>query len=93
MKDAERRRRTEAAMNRQQRGAAERIVAEIRRHLAAHPDARDTAAGIMHWWLHEEPGAAGSLDDVERALERLEANGEVERVAAPGGGVVYRARG
>jgi hypothetical protein len=47
----------------------------------------------MHWWLHEEPGAAGSLADVERALERLEAEGEVERVAVQDGRVAYRARG
>jgi Fe2+ or Zn2+ uptake regulation protein len=46
----------------------------------------------MRWWLHSDPGAAGSLADVERALERLEADGEVERVAAQNGSVAYRIR-
>lgn len=80
-------------MDKQQRDVAEGIIAEIRRYLAARPEAKDTATGIMHWWLHAEPGAAGSLADVERAVERLEANGEIERAAAPDGHVVYRARG
>jgi len=72
--------------------AIERILAEVRRYIAAHPAATDTAAGIMRWWLHSDPGAAGSLADVERALERLEADGEVERVAAQNGSVAYRIR-
>lgn len=85
-------RRTEAAMSGQEPEAVERILAEIRRYLAAHPSATDTAAGIMRWWLHSDPDAAGSLADIERALERLEAEGELERCAAPDGRLAYRAR-
>lgn len=70
--------------------AVERILAEVRRYIAVHSSATDTAAGIMRWWLHSDPGAAGSLADVERALERLEASGEVERIAMPNGRVAYR---
>jgi hypothetical protein len=80
-------------MNDRERQAVERTLVEVRRYLAAHPGTTDTIAGIMHWWLHEEPGAAGSLADVERARERLEAEGEVERVAVQDGRVAYRARG
>jgi hypothetical protein len=79
-------------MNDRERAAVERTLVEIRRYLAAHPGAADTVAGIMEWWLHEEPAAAGSLADVEWALDRLEAEGEVERVAAQDGRVAYRAR-
>jgi hypothetical protein len=79
-------------MNDRERAAVDRTLVEIRRYLAAHPDAADTVGGIMDWWLHEEPEAAGSLADVEWALERLEAEGEVERVAARDGRVAYRAR-
>ena len=72
--------------------AVERILAEVRRYIAAHPAATDTAAGIMRWWLHSDPGAAGSLADIERALERLEADGEVERITTQNGRLAYRTR-
>jgi hypothetical protein len=85
-------RRTEAAMSEQDPEAIERILAEIRRHIAAHPAATDTAAGIMRWWLHSNPAAAGSLADIERALERLETDGELERFATPNGRLAYRTR-
>jgi len=70
--------------------AVERILAEVRRYIAAHPSATDTAAGIMRRWLHADPDAAGSIADIERALERLEADGVVERIATPNGRVAYR---
>jgi hypothetical protein len=79
-------------MEERERAAVERTLVEIRRYLAAHPGATDTVAGIMSWWLHEEPSAAGSLADVESALDRLEADGEVERVPARDGRLAYRAR-
>jgi hypothetical protein len=72
--------------------AVERILAEVRRYIAAHPAATDTAAGIMRWWLHSDPDAAGSLADIERALERLEAEGEVERITTQNGRLAYRTR-
>jgi hypothetical protein len=82
----------EAAMSEQDPEAIERILTEVRRYVAAHPAATDTAAGIMRWWLHSDPAAAGSLADIERALERLEADGEVERITAQNGRLAYRAR-
>jgi hypothetical protein len=79
-------------MNERDPEAIERILAEVRRYIAAQPAATDTAAGIMQWWLHSDPGAAGSLADIERALERLEADGEVERITAQNGRLAYRTR-
>jgi Fe2+ or Zn2+ uptake regulation protein len=79
-------------MSGQEPEAVERVLAEMRRYIAAHPAANETAADIMRWWLHADPGAAGSIADIERALERLEAEGVVERVAAPNGRVAYRTR-
>jgi len=79
-------------MSGQEPEAVERVLAELRRYLAAHPSATDNAAGIVRWWLHSDPDAAGSLADIERALERLEAEGVVERVATPNGRVAYRTR-
>jgi hypothetical protein len=79
-------------MEERERKAVERTMMEIRRYLTSHPGATDTATGIVHWWLHEEPDAIGSLADVEWALELLEANGELERIAVRDGRVAYRAR-
>jgi hypothetical protein len=67
-----------------------RIAAALRAYLAARPGAIDTAGGIRAWWLAEldpvpEPA------EVERALHRLELDGEVERVRLPDGGVLWRA--
>ncbi|HSD53409.1 MAG TPA: hypothetical protein VLC47_04560 [Burkholderiales bacterium] len=79
-------------MEERKRKAVERTMAKIRRYLLAHPGATDTATGIVRWWLHEEPDAVGSLADVEWALERLEADGKLERIAVRDGRVAYRAR-
>ena len=79
-------------MSEQEPEAIERILAEVRRYVAAHPAGTETAAGIMRWWLHADPDAAGSIADIERALERLEAEGEVERIAAQNGRVAYHSR-
>ena len=70
----------------------ERVCAEVRRHIAAHSSGVDTAAGIVRWWLHADPSTAGTLAEIEQALERLEADGELERIAARDGRVAYRAR-
>jgi hypothetical protein len=72
--------------------AVERIADAVRRHLEANPGATESATGIIRWWLGQVPETAGSLADVERALERLEASGAVERAAGRNGRVAYRAR-
>ncbi len=71
---------------------AVRSVAErIRRHVAEHPNAADTANGVAGWWFAK----ADPLIDpavVEAALESLVADGSFERVVLAGGAVVYRRR-
>jgi len=64
------------------------VAAAILRHLAAHPDAADTARGIWYAWLGN---SGASLADVSDALERLIRIGSVER-AQRATDVVFRAR-
>jgi hypothetical protein len=57
-------------------------------YLRAHPQAKDTAAGLVQWWL--PPGArAARLWEVQEALERLVATGQMRAKTLPGGAVVY----
>jgi hypothetical protein len=58
------------------------VADAIRRHLAAHPHAADTAAGIQRWWVLPACGEV-SLTLVEDALAQLEASGEIQRDEAP----------
>jgi GrpB-like predicted nucleotidyltransferase (UPF0157 family) len=90
MHEARPARRTETALSERDPEAVERILAEVRRYIAVHSSATDTAAGIMRRWLHADPDAAGSIADIERALERLEADGVVKRIATPNERVAYR---
>jgi Fe2+ or Zn2+ uptake regulation protein len=63
---------------------------EIARYLADHPDAADSAEGIRRWWLLRQRFDEAALQ-VQRALDRLEAAGEVEKQVLPDGTVIYRA--
>lgn len=57
-------------------------------YLRAHPQAKDTAAGIVQWWL-PTGAAAAQLSVVQEALERLAAAGLIRAKTLPGGAVVY----
>jgi len=65
------------------------IADVIRCYSDAHPGAADSADGIQRWWLmpllHDEPPAL-----VERALERLVAEGAMRRAVLEDGRVIYR---
>jgi hypothetical protein len=61
---------------------------EILAYLRAHPRARDTAEGIVQWWLPPGP-AAPRLSEVQKALDRLAAAGLIRAEPLPGGAVVY----
>jgi hypothetical protein len=53
------------------------VADAIRRHLARHPRASDTAAGIQRWWVLPQLGEV-SLELVEAALRRLETEGRIQ---------------
>ena len=63
----------------------------IERYLDAQPQASDTPSGVRDWWLRGlgQPLGTGIVDT---ALERLVAEGKVEKRALPGGTLVYGRR-
>ncbi|MBK5105165.1 MAG: hypothetical protein MUP61_00780 [Burkholderiales bacterium] len=68
------------------------IGREIELHFEAHPNAADTAEGILRWWLPQE-GVEVSLENVQRALDRLLASGHIaERRMSDGRRLYARAR-
>jgi hypothetical protein len=67
------------------------VVRGISSYLADHPEAVDTAEGILHWWLPRLRIDA-TVSAVHCALDRLRAQGTVERRALPDGRHVYGRR-
>jgi uncharacterized protein YbaP (TraB family) len=63
-------------------------IARIRRYLDEHPNAADTLEGIARWWLAGDEGYVW-LDTVERAMERLSADGIAVRRTLADGTVIY----
>jgi hypothetical protein len=63
----------------------------IEHYLKQHPNAADSLEGIQHWWLFRHRYAEDTLQ-VERALERLIAEGVVVRRILPDGRAVYSGR-
>ncbi len=61
---------------------------QIAYYLKNHPSAADSAEGIQRWWIPRQLCEA-PLDLVQRALNRLEAEGMIERTVI-GGTVIYR---
>ncbi len=68
-----------------------RVVEAIRRYLAEHPEAADSAQGIAAWWM---PAMAveTSAEEVGVALEQLHLMELIDRQTLPDGRVIYRAR-
>lgn len=64
------------------------VETAIRDFLAARPDAADTLEGIHRWWI-QWPDLPESPVITEIALERLQAQGEVEFFRV-GNNVVWR---
>jgi hypothetical protein len=64
------------------------VADQIRRYLAAHPNASDAVEGVQSWWLpHGIPGVT-----VQRALDLLVADGVVHKRQLPDGNLIYAAR-
>jgi len=64
------------------------VADAVLRYLDANPNAADTAEGIHEWWLNRELASARK-EQVRRALERLVAQGTLERRLLTGGQVLY----
>jgi|KBSMisStandDraft_5_1062788.scaffolds.fasta_scaffold46211_5 Fe2+ or Zn2+ uptake regulation protein len=64
------------------------VADQIRRYLAAHPNASDTAEGVQTWWLPQGvPDAT-----VRKALDILVADGVVHTRELPDGNLIYAAQ-
>jgi hypothetical protein len=64
------------------------IEDQILRYLKNHPSAADSSKGIQDWWISSQSGEV-SLDLVQRALDRLEAQRKIMRTVIDGT-VIYR---
>ena len=68
--------------------AVHRLAAEIVQYLADHPDAVDTAEGILRWWLPSR-GMESSPETLRRALEALVEAHTIGTRELPDGRSVY----
>jgi hypothetical protein len=65
------------------------IIDQLRTYVAERPSAIDTVRGIRDWWLTGlDP--LPKLASVAAALRQLEAEGLLEQVVLPDGGVLWR---
>ncbi len=64
------------------------VAEQIRRYLAAHPNASDTVEGVQAWWLPRGVPEA----TVRKALDILVADGAVSRRQLPDGNLIYAAQ-
>lgn len=63
----------------------------ISRYLNKRPNASETVDGVAKWWLMRQR-FDDSMDLVQKALDYLEAQGDVTKVPIQGGRVIYRKR-
>ena len=64
------------------------LVQAIEAHLAAHPHAADTAAGVARWWLGVR-GIHATATAVEHALAAMVAQQRLRRTALADGSVLF----
>ena len=64
------------------------IAEDVETYLARHPEAVDSAEGIVQWWL-SRLRVEEAVADVERALSLLIERGVVVRRRLPDGRCVY----
>lgn len=69
-------------------GEVIRIAREIQRYLETRPDAADTLAGIVKWWLLRQRLEEAS-GKVQKALDYLVVHGIVRKKTIAGGAVLY----
>jgi Fe2+ or Zn2+ uptake regulation protein len=56
-----------------QHGGEEKLIQEVLQYLVEHPDAKDTAEGILKWWLSD--GHRWGRSEVQAALDLLTSKG------------------
>lgn len=59
-------------------------------YVRAHPDASDTAPGIVRWWLPANL-VDGAVEMVDEVLRELSGSGALRCVRLPDGGLLYSA--
>ena len=64
------------------------IARRIGQYLASHPNAADSAEGLLRWWLARQRFEE-SIQTVERALELLLREGAVKKQVLIDGKVLY----
>jgi hypothetical protein len=64
------------------------IERRILDYLKAHPGAQDTMRGIVEWWLPKQR-IAETMSEVETALSKLVATGQLVAHRGPDGQVFY----
>lgn len=64
------------------------MAKEIESYLTRHPNAADSAEGVMRWWLSQQRYEE-TIQLVQKALELLVAQGHIEKSVTPGGKAVY----
>ena len=67
------------------------VAEEIRQHLALHPNAADSAEGVLDWWLMGRRSEQ-SAHVVDEAMQWLLEQGAVTRRVMPDGQIVYFAQ-
>ena len=68
----------------------DRLISAILLYLRAHPNAADSAEGIMQWWLPQQ----GSIDmnDLQQALDYLVETRAMSRTALLDGHMLYTSK-
>ena len=64
------------------------VAEEIRRYLTSHPDAADSAEGVLNWWLMRQR-TEQSAQVVGEAMQWLIEQGAVTSRVMPDGQIVY----
>jgi hypothetical protein len=82
--------RAEVAMHPHDALGLARLCGAILGYLRTHPQAADTVAGIVEWWLPRYLHAE-AVERVQAALDELVAQGWVEKIVLVGGTVLYAA--
>ena len=67
-------------------GAATRAILD---HVARHPQAADTAAGVARWWVGDD--GRYSVERITRLLDALVARGQLRAETLADGTVLYAA--